>query len=201
MNQLFDRNKQWAANIKKEDPDFFSQLSEGQNPDYLWIGCSDSRVPPTQLTDLGPGDLFVHRNIANMVVHSDLNSLSVLQYAVEALEVKHIIVCGHYGCGGVKASMEEEPHGLIDNWLLHIKDVGRLHTNKLNNLNDNEKHDLLCELNVAEQVKNVCSTPIVKNAWVNGADLTVHGLIYSLEDGFLQNLNLSASSLKEAKSL
>lgn len=201
MKQLFERNKEWAENIKKDDPYFFSQLSKGQSPGYLWIGCSDSRVPPTQIVDLAPGDLFVHRNIANVIVHSDLNSLSVIQYAVEVLEVNHIVVCGHYGCGGVKASMEDSSHGLIDNWLLHINDVERLYTQELKNLNEEEKHKRLCELNVVEQVRNVCTTPIVQNAWKNGADLTVHGLIFSLEEGLLKDLELNTSSVQEIDTL
>lgn len=151
--------------------------------------------------DLPPGELFVHRNIANVVVHTDLNSLSVIQYAVEALKVKHIIVCGHYGCGGVQAALSDEEHGLIDNWLLHIKDVYHLHKEKLNQLPGNEKFNLLCELNVKEQVRNVCATPIVQNAWENGADLTVHGWIYSLEEGTLNDLDTSISSIEELSEL
>jgi carbonic anhydrase len=188
LEHLFERNQKWANNIKEETPDFFTQLSKQQAPDYLWIGCSDSRVPANQLVALPPGEIFVHRNIANVVVHSDLNCLSVIQYAVDVLKVKHIIVCGHYGCGGVKASMENKEHGLIDNWLRHIKDVGRFHSFKLKDLEGEAKVDRLCELNVIEQVKNVCSTTIVKNAWKAGRDLTVHGWIYDIKDGTLRDL-------------
>lgn len=197
LKHLFERNNAWAERIKKEDPDFFSQLSEGQEPEYLWIGCSDSRVPANQIVDLPPGEVFVHRNIANVVVHTDLNCLSVIQYAVEVLKVKHIIVCGHYGCGGVKAATDDQEHGLIDNWLRHIKDVSRFNAEKLSDLSEEEKLNTLCELNVIEQVNNVCSTTIVQNAWKNGADLSVHGWIYSLEDGKLKDLDTCISSLRE----
>lgn len=192
---LFNRNKEWAERIQDEDPAFFSQLSEGQQPEYLWIGCSDSRVPPTQIVDLAPGDLFVHRNIANMVVHTDLNCLSVIQYAVDVLKVNHIVICGHYGCGGVKAAMDDQENGLIDNWLRHIEDVERLHTDKLRVLSGEQKTNLLCELNVQEQVQNVSNTPIVQNAWQKGQELTVHGWIYNLEDGRLKDLDVSKSSI------
>lgn len=193
--QLLDRNTEWAESIQKNNPDFFSQLSQGQQPKYLWIGCSDSRVPPTQIVNLAPGDLFVHRNIANMVVHTDLNCLSVIQYAVEALQVKHIIVCGHYGCGGVKAAIDNQQLGLIDNWLCHIKDVQRLNADKLHGLSEEKKIKLLCELNVHEQVNNVCNTSIVQNAWEKNQDLSVHGWIYNLEDGLLKDLDVSISSV------
>ena len=194
---LLDRNKEWAKRTKEENPDFFSQLSEGQHPEYLWIGCSDSRVPADQIVDLPPGNLFVHRNIANMVVHTDLNSLSVLQYAVEVLRVKHIIICGHYGCGGVKAAIDDQHHGLIDNWLLHLKDVSRFNAEDLEGLDEDERIDLLCELNVVEQVNNVCNTTIVYNAWKNGQDISVHGWIYRLENGLLKDLDISISSNRE----
>lgn len=191
---LFNRNKEWADRIQKEDPTFFSQLSEGQQPEYLWIGCSDSRVPPTQIVDLAPGDLFVHRNIANMVVHTDLNCLSVIQYAVDVLKVKHIVICGHYGCGGVKAAMDDQENGLIDNWLRHIEDVERVHTDKLRDLSEEQKTNVLCELNVREQVRNISNTPIVQKAWQKGQELTVHGWIYNLEDGLLKDLDVRKSS-------
>lgn len=197
LKHLFDRNNAWAERIQKEDPDFFPQLSEGQEPDYLWIGCSDSRVPANQIVDLPPGEVFVHRNIANVVVHTDLNCLSVIQYAVEVLKIKHIIVCGHYGCGGVKAATDNQEHGLIDNWLRHIKDVSRFNAEKLADLSEEEKLNTLCELNVVEQVNNVCSTTIVQKAWKNGAELSVHGWIYSLEDGKLKDLDTCISSLQE----
>ena len=201
LSHLFDRNKKWAERIKKEDPEFFSQLSKGQEPNILWIGCSDSRVPANQVLDLPPGELFVHRNIANVIVHTDLNSLSVIQYAVEVLKVDHVVVCGHYGCGGVKAACDDHDHGLIDNWLRHIKDVRRFYKDKLVNLTEDEQLDLLCELNVKEQVNNVCSTTIVQQAWKNGADLSVHGWIYSLEDGLLNDLDICISSLDELKKM
>ena len=188
LDHLFERNKNWAAGIKEKNPEFFKKLSEQQKPEYLWIGCSDSRVPANQIIDLSPGDLFEHRNIANVVVHTDLNCLSVIQYAVEVLKVKHIIVCGHYGCGGVKASMEELQHGLIDNWLRHIRDVGRFNAEKLEDLDSDQKCDLLCELNVVEQVKNVCNTTIVQNAWKKGEDLSVHGWIYDIKTGIIEDL-------------
>ena len=173
-------------------------LSRQQNPEYLWIGCSDSRVPATELVDLLPGEMFVHRNIANLVVHTDLNCLSVIQYAVEVLKVKHIIVCGHYGCGGVRAALENQDHGLIDNWLRHIKDVYRCHQDSVDaQQTQKEKLDLLCELNIVEQVANICHTTIVQNAWKSGQELTVHGWIYSIEDGILRDLNVCASSLDE----
>ena len=159
-----------------------------QAHDYLWIGCSDSRVPANEIINLPPGEVFVHRNIANVVVHTDLNCLSVIQFAVEVLKVRHIIVCGHYGCGGVRAALEDGDHGLIDNWLRHIKDVGRFNADRLAALEPDQRADALCELNVIEQVTNVCNTTIVKNAWQRGADLTVHGWIYGIRDGILKSL-------------
>lgn len=197
IEQLLQQNETWSKRIKEEDPDFFSQLAEGQDPDILWIGCSDSRVPANQVVDLPPGELFVHRNIANVVVHTDLNCLSVVQYAVEVLEVDHIVICGHYGCGGIKAAMDDQEHGLIDNWLRHIKDVSRLNASRLKDLSHDEKMNLLCELNVKEQVLNVSSTTIVQNAWKQGAELSVHGLIYSLADGRLKDLDVAISSVDE----
>lgn len=189
LKTLFDQNLAWASKIKEEDPDFFSKLSKQQSPDYLWIGCSDSRVPANQIVGLAPGDVFVHRNIANVVVHTDLNCLSVVQYAVEVLQVKHIIICGHYGCGGVKAALEHHEHGLIDNWLRHIKDVHRFHRADLEGLPHEEKFDRLCELNVLEQMGNICDTTIIQDAWRRDADLTIHGWIYSIEDGILRKLS------------
>lgn len=188
LKHLFENNRVWATSIKEKDPDFFTRLSKQQEPEYLWIGCSDSRVPANQITNLQPGEVFVHRNIANVVVHTDLNCLSVLQFAVEVLKVKHIIVCGHYGCGGVKAALENHEHGLIDNWLRHIKDVARFHKSEFAGLSQEEELDLLCELNVKEQVINVCNTTIVQNAWKQGRDLSVHGWIYSIENGILKDL-------------
>lgn len=196
LNNIFEKNKKWASEIRDNSPEFFSQLAEQQTPDYLWIGCSDSRVPANQLMDLPPGEVFVHRNIANIVVHTDLNCLSVIQYAVEVLKVKHIIICGHYGCGGVKAAMEDEQHGLIDNWLRHIKDVSRFNAHKLEDLTEEEKFDRLCELNVIEQVKNVSNTTIVQNAWHEGKDLSIHGVVYNLKDGILKDLDTTVFSME-----
>ena len=188
LSHIIKRNQEWAAAVTAEYPDFFSELSNQQNPEYMWIGCSDSRVPANQIMDLPPGEVFVHRNIANVVVHTDLNCLSVIQYAVEVIKVKHIIVCGHYGCGGVKAAMEGKQLGLIDNWLRHIKDVRRFHAGKLEKLEGDDELDALCELNVVEQVTNVSNTTIVKNAWRRGEELYIHGWIYDIENGLLQNL-------------
>jgi len=194
LKHLFDSNLAWASSIKEKDPDFFKRLSKQQDPEYLWIGCSDSRVPANQIINLQPGEVFVHRNIANVVVHTDLNCLSVIQFAVDVLKVKHIIVCGHYGCGGIKAALENQENGLIDNWLRHVKDVIRFNAEKIDGLEHNEKLDLLCELNVKEQVTNICNTTIVQNAWKQGKDLSVHGLIYSIENGILKNLDTCFTS-------
>lgn len=188
LKHCFENNLEWAKAVKEKDPDFFLNLASQQNPEILWIGCSDSRVPANQIMDLPPGEVFVHRNIANVVVHTDLNCLSVIHYAVEVLKVKHIIVCGHYGCGGVKASMEHQDHGLIDNWLRHIKDVSRFHAEKLEGLDEQERVDTLCELNVKEQVTNVCNTPTVQKAWANGEELSVHGWIYDIKNGLLKDM-------------
>jgi carbonic anhydrase len=188
LKHLFENNLAWAGSIKDRDPEFFTRLSKQQAPEYLWIGCSDSRVPANQITGLQPGEVFVHRNIANVIVHTDLNCLSVIQFAVEILKVKHIIICGHYGCGGIKAALENHEHGLIDNWLRHIKDVMRFHSKKLEGLEHDKKLDLLCELNVKEQVTNVCNTTIIQKAWKNGRELSVHGWIYSIENGILKDL-------------
>jgi carbonic anhydrase len=190
LKYLLDSNIQWARGVKEKDPDFFTQLSKQQAPDFLWIGCSDSRVPANQIVDLPPGEVFVHRNIANVVVHTDLNCLSVIQYAVEVLEVEHIIVCGHYGCGGVKAAMGHQKYSLIDNWLRHIRDVGRFNAEELESLSDKAKFDRLCELNVIEQVTNVSNTSIVQNAWENGVELAVHGWIYNIENGIIKDLGV-----------
>ncbi|MCP4492554.1 MAG: carbonate dehydratase [Gammaproteobacteria bacterium] len=200
LQHLFDSNLAWANEIKQDNPDFFTQLSKQQAPEYLWIGCSDSRVPANQIVSLPPGAVFVHRNIANIVVHTDLNCLSVIQYAVDVLKVKHIVVCGHYGCGGVKAAMEKTEYGLIDNWLRHVKDVSRFNSDKLKGLDATQKMEMLCELNVIEQVRNVCNTSILKKAWRAGSELSVHGWIYSIENGILKDLETSVSSLQEAAS-
>jgi carbonic anhydrase len=198
LKGLFEKNKEWAARIKQGDPDFFVKLSKQQNPEYLWIGCSDSRVPANEIVDMLPGELFVHRNIANLMVHTDFNCLSVLQYATDVLRVKHIIVCGHYGCGGIKAAMDKKEHGIIDNWLRNIKDIYRYYQEEIEALaTDKEKQDRLCELNVIEQVANVCHTTIVQSAWKSGQELTVHGWIYSIEDGILQDLNVCVTNAEE----
>ncbi len=189
VSDLFDNNRRWAAEIKKKDPKFFLKLSKLQSPRYLWIGCSDSRVPANEITGLLPGELFVHRNVANVVVHTDINCLSVVQFAVEVLGIKHIILCGHYGCGGVRAAMESRRLGLIDNWLRHIKDVEDKHRGPLARIKDKEKRfERLCELNVLEQAQNVCQTTIVQDAWRKGRALSVHVWIYNLRDGLLREL-------------
>ena len=188
LKHIFERNRAWAAAIREKDPGFFSSLATQQSPEYLWIGCSDSRVPANQIIDLPPGEVFVHRNLANVVVHTDLNCLSVIHFSVEVLRIKHIIVCGHYGCGGVAASMEDKDHGLIDNWLRHIRDVDRLHADSLEGLDAQTRLDRLCELNVREQVTNVCNTPVVQKAWKDGRDLFVHGWIYNINNGLLKDL-------------
>ncbi len=197
LQHLFDQNIDWANKIKDSEPEFFSRLSKQQAPEYLWIGCSDSRVPANQIINLRPGEVFVHRNIANIVVHTDLNCLSVIQYAVDVLNVKHIIVCGHYGCGGIKAALSNQEHGLIDNWLRHVKDVVRFHAPVLEPLHEQEKIDRLCELNIIEQVKNVCNTTVVKNAWQSGKQLSVHGWIYNIENGILKDLDSCINSSAE----
>lgn len=188
--KIFKQNKKWSKNITDSNPSFFKDGAEGQEPKILWIGCADSRVPPAQLMGLLPGDVFVHRNIANVVVHSDLNSMSVLEYAVANLRVEHVVVCGHYGCGGVQAAMANKRVGLIDNWLRHIKDVRAQHEQILDTCSDDgARFDTLCELNVRQQVLNVCHTTIVQNAWAKGQKLSVHGWIYQLKDGLLKNLD------------
>lgn len=202
LPELFENNRQWAERIRDETPHFFEKLAKGQSPEYLWIGCSDSRVPATQIIDLKPGDIFVHRNIANVVIHSDLNSQSVLQYAVSVLKVKHIIVCGHYGCGGVKAAYENQELGLIDNWLCHIREHFEPHLQNLDEIDsEEEKINRLCEINVRAQVQNVTQSPFVQKAWKNNQDLSVHGWIYNLENGHLNDLDLCISSSEEASSI
>lgn len=198
LKHLFEQNRNWAARIKESDPDFFTNLSKQQNPEFLWIGCSDSRVPANQVVDMPPGQVFVHRNIANIVVHTDLNCLSVIQYAVDVLQVKHIIVCGHYGCGGIQAAMDNQEHGLIDNWLRNIKDLYHKYQSQIDSFdNQQERVNALCELNVKEQVANICHTTIVQKAWKEGRPLAVHGLIYSVEDGILKDLNVCITNLEE----
>ena len=201
LTSLFDANRAWAAEITAQQPDFFERLSRQQSPEYLWIGCSDSRVPANQIVGLLPGELFVHRNVANVVVHTDLNCLSVLQFAVEVLKVRHVMVVGHYGCGGVAAALGNAKLGLIDNWLRHVQDVAARHRDALDRLEEGEPRvDRLCELNVIEQAVNVCQTTIVQDAWARGQVLTVHGLIYRLQDGLLRDLRMSASGPDEIES-
>lgn len=191
LKELLAKNEAWAENIKASDPDFFNALAEQQTPRYLWIGCSDSRVPATQLVGLRPGDMFVHRNVANVVAHTDFNCLSVLQFAVDVLAVNHVIVCGHYGCGGVKAAMDNLQLGLIDNWLRHVQDVMRSHDGLLSSIpDDGTRLDKLCELNVVEQVLSVSRTTIVQGAWSRGQELAIHGWIYGISDGLLRDLNI-----------
>ena len=191
LDDLLANNKAWAAQITADNPEFFNNLAEHQTPRYIWIGCSDSRVPSTQLVGLLPGDMFVHRNVANLVVHTDFNCLAALQYAVDVLAVRHVIVCGHYGCGGIKAALTNLRLGLIDNWLRHVQDVVQTHATSISKIRDPEKRlDRLCELNVIEQVLNVSRTTIVQTAWNRGEDLSVHGLIYSVKDGLLQDLKI-----------
>jgi len=198
LKELLENNRAWSEGIKARDPGFFQELSKQQSPRYLWIGCSDSRVPATQLVGLRPGDLFVHRNVANIVVHTDFNCLSVLQFAVDVLKVDHVIVCGHYGCGGVKAAMQNLQLGLIDNWLRHVQDVMHNHEVQLAGISDEtQRLDKLCELNVIEQVLNVSRTTIVQNAWAQGQELAVHGFVYGIDDGLLRDLDICITNQKE----
>jgi carbonic anhydrase len=191
LTQLFANNRGWAADIVGREPDFFARLARQQAPQYLWIGCSDSRVPANQIVGLLPGEMFVHRNVANVVVHSDLNCLSVLQFAVDVLKVKHVIVCGHYGCGGVLAALRDDRYGLIDNWLRHVQDVRNKHLADLARFaGEKERHARLCELNVIEQAVDVCQTTVVREAWARGQELTVHGWIYGLNDGLIRDLGM-----------
>jgi carbonic anhydrase len=194
LDELLERNRAWAAATVADDPGFFAALAERQSPEYLWIGCADSRVPANQIVGLAPGEIFVHRNVANVVVHTDLNCLSVLQYAVDVLAVAHVVVCGHYGCSGVQAALEDTRHGLIDNWLRHVMDVEEKHAGEIAALPQDRRLDRLCELNVVEQVVNVCQTTIVEDAWSRGQQLTVHGLVYGLRDGLLRDLGVSRTS-------
>lgn len=194
-NSLLEGNKQWVRERLEQDPEYFERLSKGQSPQFLWIGCSDSRVPANEITNTQPGDIFVHRNIANMVVHSDMNMLSVLDYAVNILKVKHVIVCGHYGCGGVKAAMQNEQYGLVDNWLRFIKDVYRTHSHELDSIKDEEKRfNRFAELNVIEQVLDLTKTTIIQNAWKERNEPKVHGWIYELKTGLIKDLGVSFDS-------
>ncbi len=198
LRDLLDNNKQWARFMEVQCPGFFKALSEQQKPEYLWIGCSDSRVPANEIVGMLPGELFVHRNIANLVLHTDLNCMSVLHYAVEVLKVKHIIVCGHYGCGGVKAALGNQDLGLIDNWLRHLKDIGYEYREILGAEESEEKRvDRLCELSVQRQVTNICHSKVVQRAWKNNQELTVHGWIYSIGDGIIKELNVDISGLDD----
>lgn len=199
IQALIDNNRQWAAQIERDRPGYFSQLARQQNPKYLWIGCSDSRVPANQITGLAPGEVFVHRNVANLVVHTDLNCLTVIDFAVDLLKVKHIMVVGHHGCSGVTMAMKRSAVGLSENWLRHIQDVERQHAGLLSAAPDEDSRvQMLCELNVIEQAANVCETSVVQNAWKRGAQLCVHGWIYSLEDGLLVDLGFVAGKAQEA---
>ena len=199
LEHLFENNRNWSEGIRRVTPEFFVELAKQQAPEYLWIGCSDSRVPANQIVGLMPGELFVHRNIANLVVHTDLNCLSVMQYAVDVLKVKHIIVVGHYGCGGVRAALQKRRLGLIDNWLRHLQDVRTKHANDIDSLRDLAAQvDRLCELNVIEQVANVCQTSIVLDAWERGQPLTVHGWVYGLHDGLIRDLGVMAENAEQA---
>jgi carbonic anhydrase len=201
LQHLLDNNKRWAAGQTSGDAQFFQRLSTQQNPDYLWIGCADSRVPANEIIGLDPGEVFVHRNVGNVVVHTDMNCLSVIQYAVDILQVEHIIVCGHYGCGGVQAAMENRQHGLIDNWLRHIKDIYYRHQSAVDAIEDiANRKDRVCELNVVEQVANVCYTTIVQNAWQRGQPLAVHGWVYGLQDGLINDLGILIDSPEQIAS-
>lgn len=202
LPHLFDNNRAWAERIRRSDPRFFARLAEQQAPEYLWIGCADSRVPANEIIGLLPGELFVHRNVANLVIHTDINCLSVLQYAVEVLHVKHVIVCGHYGCGGVRTALETRPHGLIDNWLGHIRDLCERHEAELAVLTDPDARvDRLCELNVTAQVRNVANTSIVRDAWRRGQALSIHGWIYRLADGLLHDLGLCCTCPEDVETV
>lgn len=191
INELFSKNRDWAEGMRERDPRFFERLAHLQAPEYLWIGCADSRVPANEIVGLLPGEMFVHRNVANVVVHTDLNCLSVIQFAVELLRIKHIIVVGHYGCGGVRTALNRVKLGLADNWLRHVQDVHRRNQALVDAAAPEVKVDLLCELNVLDQVVNVCNTTVVQDAWERGQQLAVHGWIYGLHDGIVKNLNLS----------
>ena len=198
LKYIFDNNRLWAEKMQQQDPEFFKKLAAQQTPEYLWIGCADSRVPANEIMGLMPGEVFVHRNVANLVIHSDLNCLSVIQYAVEVLKVKHIIVCGHYGCGGVAAAMQQKEFGLIDNWLRHLKDIYQRNESPLDSIaDDKERLNRFCELNIIQQVHNVCHTTIVQGAWRRGQQLAVHGWIYGLTNGLLKDLDVTVTSAAE----
>ncbi|HTK25490.1 MAG TPA: carbonate dehydratase [Pyrinomonadaceae bacterium] len=202
LEHLIENNRRWSERITRQEPDFFSRLAEQQSPEYLWVGCSDSRVAANTIVGLMPGEVFVHRNIANLVVHTDMNCLSVMQFAVEVLRVKHIIVTGHYGCGGVAAALDRKRHGLIDNWLRHIQDTANLYADVLSQISDAETRiDKLCELNVIEQVINASETTVVQDAWDRGQELTIHGWIYGLKDGLVRDLDITLGNKTDMKTL
>ncbi|MGZ5035083.1 MAG: carbonate dehydratase [Usitatibacter sp.] len=199
LSHLFENNRAWSERIRRTDPEFFTRLSRQQRPRYLWIGCADSRVPANEIVDLAPGELFVHRNVANVVVHSDLNCLSVMQFAVDVLKIEHVIVCGHYGCSGVSVALKNERVGLADNWLRHVQDVHSKHDVRVASVAEpSARIDRLCELNVIEQVANVCQTTIVRDAWDRGQELCVHGWVYGLKDGLVRDLGTTVSKPSEA---
>ena len=198
LPQLLEKNRKWAQDRVAGDPTFFTRLEKQQAPQFLWIGCSDSRVPANEIVGLDPGEMFVHRNVANVVVHTDLNCLSVLQFAIDVLQVKHVIVCGHYGCGGVRAAMDRQSHGMIDNWLRHVQDVQRDHQKELRAIaTDAARVDRLCELNVVEQVRNIARTTIVQDAWRRGHPVELHGWIYGLKDGIIQDLGVTVRAITD----
>ena len=202
LTKLLENNRAWAETMARGDPAFFKKLAQQQSPEYLWIGCSDSRVPANQIIGLMPGDVFVHRNVANVVIHTDLNCLSALQFAVDVLKVKHVIVCGHYGCSGVAAALRRERHGLVDNWLGHVRDVVETHADRLARIADEaQRHARLCELNVIEQVVNVAETTVVRDAWQRGQPLTLHGWIYGIQDGLIRDLQMTAERAEEVPAL
>jgi carbonic anhydrase len=194
IKQLFENNSKWSDSIKAENPEYFAKLSEGQSPDFLWIGCSDSRVPAERLTGLHSGELFVHRNVANVVVHTDLNCLSVVQYAVDVLKIRHLIICGHYDCGGVKAAIDNPQLGLINNWLLHIRDIYHKHSSYLDAMPKEYRADKLAEINAAEQVYNLGNSTILQNAWERGQEFELHGVVYGIDDGKLEYLGVRCNS-------
>jgi carbonic anhydrase len=200
IDSLLQNNRRWVEKVEQEQPGFFQQLSEQQHPEYLWIGCSDSRVPANTIVGLMPGDIFVHRNVANQVIQTDINCLSVIEYAVKALKVKHILVCGHYGCGGVIAALHNQKNGLVDNWLRNVRDIYKRHQAEIDGLADDQaRADRLCELNVFEQVRNVCRTTIMQDAWQSGQEISVNGVIYDIKDGLLQDLGISIASEQEVQ--
>jgi len=202
IEQLLENNRRWSERIAEDDATFFTRLAEQQSPKFLWIGCSDSRVSANVIVDLAPGEVFVHRNVANLVSHTDMNCLSVLQFAIEGLQVEHVIVCGHYGCGGIAAAMDGKRHGLIDNWLRQMGDTATLHADKLNTIDDtDERLNELCRLNVAEQILNVAETTVVQDAWNRGQELLVHGWVYGLKDGRIRDLDLSVKDQEDVDSL